>query len=211
MKKEYKNKIVQKSSEIEIGIFNDSLEYIITHKKLGNRIVINKKTLNLLNLVDGKTSLENIVLKYNQQNSMNKLDINTAYSIFYNKLSKFGIIINKNISLSKKEVASYLALSFTIVNRKVLDIFIKILAPIFIFKYFYKILFTSIIIVLFVVLSNYKLLSKEILEMNIINWLFYMIMSGLIVFFHEFGHATACKKLGAEPGTIGLAFIYYPL
>lgn len=206
MKKEYKNQIVQKSSKIEIGVFNNSSEYIVTHKELGNRIVINKKTLEILNLVDDKTSLENIVLKYNRQNPTAKLNINVAYSILYDKLSKFGIIINENISLNKKEVASYLALSFTLVNRKVLEIFIKILSPIFIFKHFYKILSTSLIIVLCIVLTNYKLLSNNILEMNFLNWIFYLIMSGIIIFLHEFGHATACKKLGAEPGTIGFGF-----
>lgn len=206
MKEEYRNKIVYKSTEIEIGKFNNSTEYIITHRELGNRIVINLKTFELLNLVDGKTSLEDIVSKYNMQNSTSKVDIHIAYSILYEKLSKFGIIINKNISLNKKEVASYLALSFTLVNKKVLEIFIKVLSPIFMFKYFYKVLFISLAIVLYIVLINYKLLSNTILEMNLANWFFYLIMSGLIIFSHEFGHATACKKLGAEPGTIGFGF-----
>ncbi len=206
MKEEYRKQIVHKSTEIEIGEFNNSTEYIVTHKELGNRIVINLKTFELLNLVDGKTSLEDIVLKYNKQNFTAKLNIHIAYSILYEKLSKFGIIINKNISLNKKEVASYLALSFTLVNRKALGIFIKILSPIFVFKYFYKVLSISLILVLYIVIINRELLSNNILEMNLTNWIFYLIMSGLIIFLHEFGHATACKKLGAEPGTIGFGF-----
>ncbi len=206
MKEEYRKQIVHKSTEIEIGEFNNSTEYIITHKELGNRIVINLKTFEILNLVDGNTSLEDIVLKYNRQNPTAKLNIYIAYSILYEKLSKFGIIINKNISLNKKGVASYLALSFTLVNRKVLGVFIKILSPLFVFKYFYKILLFSLIIVSYIVLINYQLLANNILEMNLNNWIFYLIMSGLVIFFHEFGHATACEKLGAEPGTIGFGF-----
>lgn len=31
-------------------------------------------------------------------------------------------------------------------------------------------------------------------------------ISGGILFLHEFGHASACKKLGAEPGNIGFGF-----
>ena len=34
----------------------------------------------------------------------------------------------------------------------------------------------------------------------------YILISGVILFLHEFGHATACKKLGAEPGNIGFGF-----
>ena len=206
MKEELKKQIVFKEDEIEIREFNNSSEYIVTHIELGYRVVINSKTFEILNLVDNKTSLENIVLKYNKTNPSAKLSMDIAYSIFYERLSKFGIVINKNTSLRKKEVASYLALSFTLVNRKTLDIFIKILSPIFVFKHFYKILSISLIIVLSIVLTNYKLLSNDILEMNLTNWFFYLIMSGLIIFLHEFGHATACKKLGAEPGTIGFGF-----
>ncbi len=206
MKEEYKKEIVYKSTKIEIGVFNNSSEYIVTQKELGNRIVINAKTLEILNLIDGKTSLEGVVLKYNKQNPLAKLDVKTAYFILYEKLSKVGIIENKNITYNKKKVASYLALSFTLVNKKALGFFIKILSPIFIFKHFYKILFTSLIIVLYTVIINYDLLSNNILTTTATNWVFYLIISGLTLFLHEFGHATACKKLGAEPENIGFGF-----
>ena len=42
--------------------------------------------------------------------------------------------------------------------------------------------------------------------MNFNNWVSYLFISGFVLFFHEFGHATACNKLGAEPGTIGFGF-----
>ena len=96
MKEELKKQIVFKADEIEIREFNNSSEYIVTHIELGYRVVINSKTFEILNLVDNKTSLENIVLKYNKTNPSAKLSMDIAYSIFYERLSKFGIVINKN-------------------------------------------------------------------------------------------------------------------
>tara|TARA_R110000868_G_scaffold410581_1_gene699151 strand:- start:2001 stop:3242 length:1242 start_codon:yes stop_codon:yes gene_type:complete len=206
MNQEYYNLIVKKSNEIEIGQFNNSQDYIITHKRLGNRIVVNQKTLDILNLIDDKTRLIDIISKFNDNNSSSKLDVNTAYKLLYERLGKQGVIINENSALKQKDIASYLSLSFTLVNRKALNFFIKIISPFISFKYFYKILFFSLAVVLFTVLSNLSKLTENINNMTPSHWLLYILISGVILFLHEFGHASACKKLGAEPGNIGFGF-----
>ena len=206
MNQEYANLIVKKSDELEIGYFNDSEDYIITHKGVGNRIVVNQNTIDILNLIDGKTCLIDIVSKYNEINSKSKLDVNTAYNLLYNKLATQGVIINENMIVKKKDIASYLSLSFTLVNKKTLNYFIKIVSPFISFKHFYKILFLSLTLVSFTVFSNLSKLSEGIDTLDLGNWLIYILIVGSILFLHEFGHATACKKLGAEPGEIGFGF-----
>jgi len=205
MKEEYHNLIVKKSNEIEIGQFNKFDDYIITHKRLGNRIIVNQKTIDVLNLIDDKTILIDIVSKFNENHS-SKLDVETAYKLLYEKLGKQGVILNKNFDLKKKEIASYLTLSFTLVNRKTLNFFVKIISPLISFKHFYEILFFSLAIVLFTVISNFPKITQNIDSFSLGYWLLYILISGGILFLHEFGHATACKKLGAEPGNIGFGF-----
>ena len=206
MKKEDSNIIIKKSNEIEIGVFNNSDKYIVTHKRLGYRMVINIDTLNLLNLIDNKTTIKDIVIKYNNLNTSGILNIETAYLILYGKLSEMGVILKDDILIKKKEIASYLALSFTLINRKRLGFFMKILSPIIVLKHFYKIILISTIIVFIVVTYNNDELIEYAKNMNFNNWVSYLFISGFVLFFHEFGHATACNKLGAEPGTIGFGF-----
>ena len=43
-------------------------------------------------------------------------------------------------------------------------------------------------------------------EIGLNHWAIYLLINGGMLFLHEFGHATACKKLGAEPGSIGFGF-----
>lgn len=205
MNQEYNNLIPEKSKDIEIGQFNDSEDFIVTHKILGNRIVINKKTYDIIYLIDGKTKLIDVISKFNIKNS-SKLDIETAYDLLYNKLGKQGIIVNENIVLQKKKTASYLSLSFTLVNEKTLDFFIKIISPFIIFKHFYKILFFSLLVVSYTVFSNFSKLTENVDNITLSNWIIYFLISGVILFLHEFGHAAACKKLGAKPGNIGFGF-----
>jgi len=159
----------------------------------------------MLNLVDGKTKLIDIISKFNFNNSA-KLDIETAYALLYNKLGKHGVIINENIVLEKKKTANYLSLSFTLVDEKALDFFIKIISPIIIFKHFYKILFFSLLVVSYTVFSNLSKLTDNVDNITLSNWILYFLISGGILFLHEFGHAAACKKLGAKPGNIGFGF-----
>jgi len=206
MKNEYHNLIVEKSSDVEIGQFNDSDEYIITHKLLGNRIIVNQKTIDLINLVDGKTTLQNIVLKFNNKYPLSKVSIDTAYKLLYEKLGKQGTIINKNLELKKNEIASYLSLSFTLTNKKVLNHFIKIIEPLFCFRFFYGILAFSLSAVLIIVILNFSKLIRSLDSISPSLWAIYVLVGGGILFLHELGHATACKKLGAEPGSIGFGF-----
>jgi len=206
MSQEHHNLIVEKSKNIEIRRFDDTEDYIIINSELGNRIIVNQKTMNVLNLIDNNTKLIDIVTNYNAANPSCNIDIPTAYFLLYDKLAKQGIIVNKNLVVKKREIASYLSLSFTLVNKKALNFFIKLISPFISFKHFYKILFIALAVVLWTVVPNFSKLTGAIDHITISQWVVYILISGAILFLHEFGHASACKKLGAEPGNIGFGF-----
>ena len=205
MELEYNNLIVKKYKGIEIGCFNNSKDYIITNKEAGIRTVINKQTFELLNFVDNETTLGNIVSQYNKKFNFD-LDFDTAYILLFEKLAQLGVIINPKVILKNKNPASYLALSFTLISKQRLKFFIRKLYPLIVFRHFYKILLSSFIIVLAVILLNYTELINTVVNMPLTHWIIYFLLNGFIMFLHEFGHVTSCDKLGAEHGAVGFGF-----
>lgn len=201
----YHNRIVKISDEIEIGQFNESNEYIITHQRLGNRIVVNQLTLDILNLIDNKSSLATIVARFNEK-ATNTISVKTALALLYGKLGREGIIIDENNEATKKPKNSYLYLSFTLINEKNLGFIMKLLSPIISFTHFYKILFAALAIVLSTIILNHSEIIENIASFNVKHIVFFIFIKGGIIFLHEFGHAAACKKLGANPGSIGFGF-----
>ncbi|MGH1387191.1 hypothetical protein [Kordia sp.] len=201
----YHNRIVKISDEIEIGQFNESNEYIITHQRLGNRIVVNQLTLDILNLIDNKSSLATIVDRFNEK-ATNTISVKTALALLYGKLGKQGIIIDENYEAQKKSKNSYLYLSFTLISKKNLNFFTNLVSPLISFTHFYKILFASLAVVLFSVIYNHSAIVTNFSSINVGHIIFFVFIKGGIIFLHEFGHAAACKKLGAEPGSVGFGF-----
>jgi len=201
----YHNRIVKKSDEIEIAPFNESDDYIITHKRLGNRIVVNQKTLDLLELIDNKLTLVKIVERFNEKTKAS-LSIQAALTLLYGKLARLGIILDENHKAKTQQKNSYLYLSFTLVSKKRLGVFMKIISPLISFRYFYKILLTSLVIVLFTVISNHSKVTENLGAISMSHLVVFILIKGGIIFLHEFGHAAACKKLGAEPGSVGFGF-----
>ncbi len=206
MKKEYDEIIVKKSSNLELSPFNDSEDFIVTEKEFGYRLVINKQTKIILNLIDNKSTIEEILVLYKEKKKNTKINTSDLYYLLYKKLSTYGIIINDKITINKKRIAPYLSLSFTLIKKNNFNFLISFLYPIFIFKYFYKIFFSLLIILLICVYLNKTKIFFHFQNLDLKNWLFIIVSSGVILFFHEIGHATACKKLGAEPGDIGFGF-----
>jgi putative peptide zinc metalloprotease protein len=206
MKEIYQELIVKKSPELEISKFDRSNDFVLTNKKLGKRIVINKDTYDIIDLIDNKRSLTEIVHIYNEKNDTTVSE-EVAHTLLYKKLAKFGVVENDQV---KEEIVggkvSYLSLSFILINKQKLGFFTRLCAPILSFKFFYTILVSAFLFVLLNLSIRYNEILQYIENMPIIHWLYFALSSGIILFIHEFGHATACKKLGADPGAIGFGF-----
>lgn len=109
-----KSKIPVLSTNIEILPF-DKDEFIIKQTEYGYRINVNKDTLDIIKLVDGKRNLEKINELYGLHNgaSANLLD-----NLLFGTLATYGIIETANVEIKKIGKPTYLKLSFTLIRSR---------------------------------------------------------------------------------------------
>lgn len=206
MKKNVASLIPRKSCDIDILSFNESKEdYLLVNDKFGYRAIVDVKTINVLQYVDGKLTLSEILLLYNQKyNSDITMDV--IYNLIYNKLTKIGVILADDFSLEKRKVESYLILSFVLINEKALNKISRFLKPIINTRFFYGILFLFMLSIGIVLYSNNQEIMKSLSSLQLMDWTLLLFVNGIILFFHEFGHAAAATKYGSKPGAIGFGF-----
>ncbi len=98
MPMEISNKIPIKSKHIEIYPFNKD-EYIIKQTVYGHQINVNKDTLEVLELVDGRRNLKKIVELLD--NAVGVTPKALDYLLF-GQLAKYGIIEVENVNIERK-------------------------------------------------------------------------------------------------------------
>ncbi len=104
------------SGEITFNPIN-SEDYFIHQNTYDHRVKISRDLYDFIQLIDNKTELKNLVSDYNTKfNSF--LTNEFAYEFLFNKLAKFGIIENENITIKPNLKPSYLKLSFILINEK---------------------------------------------------------------------------------------------
>lgn len=202
----HENLIPSKSDELEIYSFAGN-EFVIHNHMLGYRINVNEKTLNLLELVDGKRTIKEISnLYYGKESAETNSEI--VYDLFYNKLAKYGII-NSEHNLEFKKKASYLKLSFILLKQKHIAFFAGFLSPFINRRLFFPILTLLFLYVFSSVIYNFKLIIDQMDFLTVADWGVLFLIFGLFVLVHEFGHAASCKKFGARHGDIGFGFYLF--
>lgn len=209
MKKEYKNLLIWKSDDLGISNFNESSDYLITQKELNYRLVVNQDVIDLIDIIDKPILLEDLVDKHNTIYPQKKINYQTVFSLLYTKLLQYGIICSDEYTPVAKDIESYLSLSFVLINKKRLQKILKLTTPFLSIRFFYYILFSTLAFVSLTVLLNYKSVLNTLRVdegLGISSWLIFIATAGVLMFFHEFGHATATKKLGAESGNISFGF-----
>ena len=199
------SKIPKKSKHIEIYPFNKK-EYIIKEAFYGHQININKKTLDVLNLVDGERSITDIKQLLNNNAEVNEKII---HNLLFNKLGKYGIIENENLDIEKRTKPNYLKFSYTIIKKEWIKPIAYFIAPLFSKSIFYPILLINLSIVFSILFLNFNSLITILDELSFYQWLIYIIFSGIILFSHEFGHIISCFKHGATFGDIGFGFYLF--
>lgn len=205
MEKEYLNSIVIKNKDLELQPFNNKNgQYLITIKSINNRIVVNQKTKDFIDTIDNESSLYKIINNFNQKYNQN-LDSPTAIKLVFNKLLSEGIILKKGYKYREKK-ASYLFLSFKLFPQKFLLNIAKVFSHFIKIKHFYLILLLNLSFIIIVTVSNIAKLYSNINLYGLSDFIFYFIVTGIILIFHEFGHATASFLVGSKPNSIGFGF-----
>lgn len=200
-----KNIIPQLSENIIIHTINKN-EFFIHQTIYDHRVKISSELYTFITLIDNSKDLETIVNEYNSKyNSI--LTEEFAKDFLYNKLAKYGIIIDDTISIKSNTKPSYLKLSFIFINKKRVSKLTKYLKYLFIPKVIFLMFFLSFFILLF----SFYILNNQIFHSTITKseWFIFFILSFTGVTFHEFGHASAASYYGAEHGGIGGGFYLF--
>jgi thiol-disulfide isomerase/thioredoxin len=194
--------IPKKSEDISVQKF-DNGDYLLTHKVHKYRMKINDITNILLKLVDGKKNVAQ--LSYEISNIKQKtITGNEVYDVLYNQLGKFQVIENDLHKVEPLSKPDYLKLSFRLISKEKLTPLIKPLTFLFKNQVFYTTLIIMLLVILFIGYSNEWTKAYDLFQGK--DWFYLLVISFSTVFFHELGHAAACKKHGGNYGEIGFGF-----
>lgn len=202
--REFENIIPELEQNLQFYPFNNS-EYLIQHSTLNYQVNVNKQTYQLVKLIDGNRTINEIAQNYKSVYGAG-LPPKIIHKLLYEKLAKFGIIKQDEFRVEKRKRASYLKLSFILFKKEYVRYFAKYLTFLFNKKLFYILLIFMSFFIGFMIVDNYQLIIKggnNIFSLNLILYLFAFQFGTL---FHELGHAAACTKFGAKHGGIGFGF-----
>lgn len=192
------------NSNVEFFVF-DANQYVAMNKELGYRTLINNHLYNFILLIDNKKNLNQIVNTYNL-NYDNKIDAKEAYEFLNKELFSYGIIKIDNINQEKKIRDNYLKYSFNIFSFSQFYFLVLFFKPLFKVKYFYF-LFLSIFLVTTITISiNFQIIYKYLSDISLVNIVYLFVLTLIIGFFHEIGHASAAYCYGVRSGGIGFGF-----
>ncbi|WP_340063786.1 hypothetical protein [Ascidiimonas aurantiaca] len=199
--------VPKKTGYLEVYPFKEN-EYVLHQNQLGYHINVNQDTVKLLDLVDNSRTVQEITQIYSEKEGIS-IEPETVYDLLFQKLAKYGIIESHLVNPEKKQVASYLKLSFTLIKDSYITFFTRILKPIIPVKRFYMILFAFLGISFGTLIYNYKILLISLDSLSPSSWGLLFLLAGGFLFLHEFGHATTCAKFGATHGHIGFGFYLF--
>lgn len=198
------NLIPNISNEIEIS--NSSKDqFVLINIKYGHYIKITKEINDLISVVDGKLTIEQLAVEYAERFNIS-LSVSFIYQLLYEKLSLYGILKGYSDNIKPSQKPAYLKLSFILVNEKLLNKFTRYLYFLFNPKVATVVLISTISLLILVFATNLNYYN----EFNLHNSLIYLFALGFIsVTFHEIGHASAANFFGAKHGGIGGGFYLF--
>lgn len=193
------------SPEIVIHPF-DNNSFFIHQTEFDYRVRITPEMKLLVDKVDNKRTVKEIVELYNTAQSTN---LSTAYvhKILYNNLGRYGIVVNPDIKVTKSGKPSYLKLSFIVLSPNRVGYFTRFLKFLFIKPLFICVFLFGISFLL----ATQIIYFNEVMSapLNIESTLTFFLFSFIGITFHEFGHATAADYYGAKHGGIGGGFYLF--
>ena len=198
------NIIPELEQDLQFYPFNNA-EFLIQHSTLNYQVNVNKQTYQLVKLIDGKNTINEIARTYKAESGTD-ITPQVIHNLLYKKLAKFGIIKQDEFKVAKRKRASYLKLSFIVFKKEYVNYFTKYLTFLFTKNLFYILLFSMSLFIGFLIITNYQLIIKSGSSIFSLNLILYLFAFQFGTLFHELGHASACTKFGAKHGGIGFGF-----
>jgi len=195
------------SDRIETSSF-DRNSYLITHTTLNYQVRVNKATMEMLNLTDGKRNIAEIAQILSDQFDR-KFDANMVYQkLFAGKLMSCGII-DTDKQIETKKADKYIWLKFIIFKPNHIEGLTKFFAALFNPVVFYSLFFLSIVYLttVLIVFDDLQTIFDRFIQPE--NIVVFYILTLISLFFHEMGHASACRKFNAAHGGIGFGFYLF--
>lgn len=203
------NIIPVKSTELSVQEFSEN-EYLLHQKKYGHYVKVSKHVYQLLDLIDGKKDFEVISIEYSLKYNQ-KITPELLYKLFFNDLSKYGLLLNTSEIAEYVKKPDYLKLSFTIIKEETLAKITPLCKRMFIPNLIGVVSIFSLVICLLTLWFNFQEI-KDFFYMFVpttVSLLYFFGIMFLSVTFHEFGHVSAAKFYGAKHGGIGGGFYLF--
>lgn len=180
-------------------------KYIISYNK--KNWIVDYEIYNILLLIDGKNSKDDIVDKFNIiVNS--KITLNELEIVIKKFLIDKGLLEGTEDFISKKNNLSYLWFRVKLLKSKHVQK-LKFLSFLY-YKNLKYIIFTiSMILNVYVLIKNINMdVIMHALSLQDISIVYILMILFVITFFHEVGHMAACMSYDIIPGDIGFAFYF---
>lgn len=200
-------RIPELDEQIEFHRFNID-EFLLQHKELRYQLNISKEVYELLMMIDGKKNVKKLAEAYSKKNQL-ELTPDFVYRILYGNLAKKGFIKQNEYTVEKRKRAAYLRLSFIFLKKQYSNYIVRYLGFLFNKYVFYTLLLFSSIFISYIIISNFQSIKWGIENEFSLKFIFYFLAFGVLMVFHELGHATACRKFGAQHGDIGFGFYLF--
>ncbi|UXE67064.1 MAG: hypothetical protein KA713_00215 [Chryseotalea sp. WA131a] len=192
------------SNNIEVSVF-DADSYLVKHTQLDYRLKISHSTMQMLSLVDGHRSIEEIAQALSDK-LQKKLDVATVYHKLYTgDLANCGIVVTTR-KIEPKKADGYIWLKFIILKARNIEWIARALSILFkpsVFYFLFSAMLICLLAVLFFFLEGQAIFDRAIKVENLLVFYVFLLLS---VFLHEMGHASACKRFGAKHGDLGFGF-----
>lgn len=175
--------------------------YFIHQKKYNHRIKITNELYQLLSKVDGRKNLGDLSREIGDG-----CDEEFLYTVLFERLGKYGIIIRNDIEVPYKNKPNYLKLSFIVIPPKIISKITPFLKFLFRPKIMMSLITASLIVIITGIINKYHTIVS--IDMESV-WLPLLLFGFLSVTFHEFGHVTATDYFGAKQAGIGGGFYLF--
>jgi putative peptide zinc metalloprotease protein len=180
-------------------------EFILSNTQNKHYLKINKDVYHLLNLIDGKKNLNEIIKSYESLYDK-QIPVEYAHQLLMENLSQYGILKGFEDKIKPVSKPNYLKISFIIFNKNLVSKIVGYFSPLFkkkVFLFLIPLLFIVSISILFKDIDLYRNFDVRTVM------LLFFIIEFVSVTFHEIGHASAAHYFGAEHGGIGGGFYLF--
>jgi putative peptide zinc metalloprotease protein len=192
------------SQDVEVSPF-DTKSYLVKHTALNYQLKVSETTMQMLRLVNGDRSVEDITRILSEQYGR-ELDVSLVYDqLFTGKLAACGII-NTGKNIEPKKADEYVWLKFTIFKAENIAGLSRVFSFFFSPPVFYSLFVIALayIVTVMITAGDLQTIFDRIIKPE--NILSFYTLSLVAMFFHEMGHISACKKFGVKHGDIGFGF-----